>query len=374
MKKRIAVVGSNNAACLTALTLYKIGDSEIDLEIYYEKEDFKSPFSESISYETSKNIQSALNFNWYENSINATQKLGSLYENWGTKNKSIFCRTLPGKLHMNYTPESLFNQIKDSGLIKTKKHSSVSLEKEIDADYIFDCRDHALHSRDNEKYNFFESPVDRFIVGNKDEVCDHLSYTKITAVDDGWYCTIPNGDKTTYIFAFNSNFLSEEDAPSVFTEMFDIEKMHCEKSANYIAKSIWQDERTIFNGKMLGSYDPLDGSINDFYARVANHAWDYIIRNHITEYTKDFANNFVNFDMMQIHNYTLWHYSYGSMCESPFWENAKKVSNKFIEDIALYRAIEASKIQSFITFSNHEPQYYFQWAQQDFKIWNEANN
>ena len=42
--------------------------------------------------------------------------------------------------------------------------------------------------------------------------------------------------------------------------------------------------------------------------RVANHFWDYVSRNHIEEHTKEFANNFVKSDMIQVFNYTLWHY------------------------------------------------------------------
>ena len=369
-KKRIAIVGSNNAACLTALTLYKIGDRDIDLDIYYEEEEFLSPFAESVSYQTAQTLQHALKFDWYKNQIGATPNFGSLYWDWGVKNKEIFCSSEAGNVRMNYAPKSLFERIKETKMIRLHEQKFVSLEKEIDADYIVDCRPHALKSRDFDKYETLESPVDRVIIGNKDEVSNHV---EICAVSDGWYSKIPNGENTTYIFAFNSDFLSEEDAPKRFTELTDIEKMHCTEVENYLAKNIWQNDRTVLNGLALSSYDPLDGSINDFYMRVANHFWDYVSRSHIEEHTKEFANNFVKCDMMQVFNYTLWHYEKGSQFDTPFWKNAMKIVERGMNDICLFRNIEASKLHSYNTFSNWDPQYYMQWSQLDFKKWSEFN-
>lgn len=371
-KKKIAVVGSNNAACLTALTFYKRGDRDIDLGIYYEEQELLSPFAETISYQTTATLQHALKFDWYNNQIDATPKFGSLYKDWGVKTKEIFCSSQAGNVHMNYNPKSLFGRIKESKMIQLHEQEFVSLEKEIDADYIIDCRPHALQSRDFDKYETIESPVDRFIIGNKDEV-EVSNHVEISALPDGWCSKIPNGETTTYVFAFNSDFLSEDDAPKRFTELTGIERMHCTQAENYLAKSMWQGERTVLNGLALSSYDPLDGYINDFYMRVANHFWDYVERSHIDEFTKEFANNFVKFDMIQVVNYALWHYEKGSQFDTPFWKNAMKVVKRGMTDVTLFRNIEASKLHSYNIFSNHDPQYYMQWSQLDFKKWSEFN-
>ena len=87
----------------------------------------------------------------------------------------------------------------------------------------------------------------------------------------------------------------------------------------------------------------------------------------------DYDANFVKSDMIQVFNYTLWHYEKGSQFDTPFWKNAMKIVERGMNDICLFRNIEASKLHSYNTFSNWDPQYYMQWSQLDFKKWSELN-
>ena len=369
---KVAVVGSNHAAMLTALTLYKKGDREIDLDIYYEEDDDQPPFVETVSYETSKEIHHSLQFDWHNNQIEATPKLGTIYRDWGVANREIFCGTPAGTVSMNYRSRSLFDRIKESNIIPMHQKNFINIEDEIDADYIIDCRSHTLLCRDDSKYDSYKSPVNRIIIGDKEETTE-ANYVEISAIEDGWYSKIPGKKSTTYVFAFNDRFLSEPDALKKFTELFGLDRVCSINVDNYIAKSIWASERTFLNGPALSSYDPLDGSMNDFYMRVANQFWDYVSMPHDEENAKDLVSNYVKDEMRQVVNYNLWHYKKGSQFDTPFWQNAVKIAGDHEIDLGLKFLIEASNITSYKSLSNLSPQHYFQWDLLDLKNWNESN-
>jgi len=76
--------------------------------------------------------------------------------------------------------------------------------------------------------------------------------------------------------------------------------------------------------------------------------------------------NYVN----QIQNFIMWHYSYGSKYNTPFWKAAKKLKikdplfNKILNEAKLSPMIEL--LDSNVT---NAPDIYGQWHKWNFKCW-----
>ena len=81
MKKKIIILGRGNAGCFTALHFsYYLPDYTV--ELIYDPDVPPEKVGQASLLEAPELLWKALGINWYDNPINATNKLVILYENW----------------------------------------------------------------------------------------------------------------------------------------------------------------------------------------------------------------------------------------------------------------------------------------------------
>ena len=133
---KVSVVGGGNAGIFTALFLdYAVG---AEVELIYNPEIPAERVGQATLITPPRLLFEAIGFNWYDNPIHATFKSGILYEGWGQVNKKVFHDFPSHHMAMHYCPLEMQKHVLNSSRFKVIE-SEVD-PKDVDADYVFDCR------------------------------------------------------------------------------------------------------------------------------------------------------------------------------------------------------------------------------------------
>jgi len=368
-KKKISIVGAGNAGCITAMYYYLYAKDEIEeITIYYDPDSPIERTGQGTVISVSILVNSFLHLDFFKkNLIRSTRKEGILYENWGRKNKEIFHSFPQSVTGIHYIPNLLSKAILESGIFKVIEKKVKDVEKEIDSDFIFDCR--GRNNRDKNLYDKLINPLNSVILSRKDVIYPDLVYTRTVATPNGWTFVIPNIDSTSYGYLYNNQITTKEEATADFIERFNVVPDEHLIFENYIAKSCFYGERTILNGNRLSFLEPLEATSTGFYESVAMSALGHITRG----VSKELCNQQIRTEMLEIQNFVLWHYQFGSKYDTPFWEYAKSLSfnpdpqfNKMVEYSMSqsYSNLVRQKIRDRVNFED-----YGQWSASAFKIW-----
>jgi len=374
MKKiqKIAIVGAGNAACMTALEYHLQGKIMNDLigeiEIYHDPSIPIEKVGQGVQLDSTDVIFDVLEMDWYENPIDATFKTGILYEGWGKKQDKIF-HSFSGKENaIHYVPHKLSKCVLESGHFNVIEKNIIDPEKEIDANYIIDCR--GRHNRDKSNYNTLINPLNAVLLSMKDGRDPDLHYTRTVATPNGWTFVIPNKDSVSYGYLYNNTITSDEEAKEDFLERFNLSEIDDSLTfENYIAKNVFVGERTILNGNACGFVEPMEATSLGFFLAVAEIAWDCM-----GKFTPPDKSNYIIRNLMkEIETFILWHYQYGSKYDTPFWEYAKSLP--FYPDERFRELIENPLSSHELEIKGFEKDYdeakysYGQWATPSMKIW-----
>lgn len=371
-KKKISIVGAGNAGCITAMHYYLYAKDDIDdITIYY---DPNTPI-ERTGQGTSTTVASLIN-NFFHldfldhNLIKSTRKEGIMYENWGKKNEKIF-HSFPQFLPaIHYVPNLFSQAVLNSGVFKIIEKKVDDAEKEIDSDFIFDCR--GRNNRDQNLYDKLINPLNSVILSRKETIYPDLVYTGTIATPNGWTFVIPNVDSTSYGYLYNNQITTKEEATADFIERFDVVPDGHLTFENYIAKNCFYGERTILNGNRLSFLEPLEATSTGFYENVAMTALGHIARG----VDKEICNQRIRMEMKEIETFILWHYQFGSKFDTPFWDYAKSLP--FNPEVQFNKVINYSMNHSYSdlirqrvrdrnNFEDHG--HYGHWSASAFKIW-----
>jgi hypothetical protein len=378
MKKiqKIAIVGAGNAACLTALHYHLYGriinDSIDEIEIYHDP----SVPIEKVGLGSQLNVTDiifdVLEMDWYENPIDATFKTGILYEGWGKKQDKIF-HSFSGKGNaIHYIPHKLSKCVLESSHFNAIEKSISDPEKEIDANYIIDCR--GRHNRDKSNYDTLINPLNAVLLSSKDGKDPDLHYTRTVTTPNGWTFVIPNKDSVSYGYLYNNTITSDKEAKEDFLERFNLSEIDDTLTfENYMAKNVFVGNRTILNGNACGFMEPMEANSTAFFLSVAEFAWDCIFG--ITSPNK--SNHLIKKLMKEIETFILWHYQYGSKYDTAFWEYAKSLP--FHPDKKFKELIKNPFNKNELEMKFHsnenfklEEYAYGQWASPSIKVWKDA--
>ena len=364
-RKKIAIIGAGSAACTTALHYYLYGKDIFDkITIYYDPSSPIERVGQGSTLLFADKLYNAFGLNWYNNNlIKATPKNGILYENWGKKVDEIYHNFPMAFQAIHFVPELLSKLLLECGLFNVVEKRIEDPEKEIDSDFIFDCR--GKNNRDPEIYNQLISPLNHVILSRKNEVDLKMTHTRCVATPDGWTFVIPNSDSISYGYLFNKSITDIETAKNNFKELFDVEPDIDFHFDNYIAKNIFSGERTILNGNRLSFLEPLEATSISFYDWVARSSWDYIVDG----VGKDECNNSVQKEMNRIQTFILWHYQNGSKYDTPFWEYAKSLP--FNPDDEFLKILDTTRKKDLYFCRNEKENLYSQWTLNSFKVWEE---
>jgi len=363
-KKSIAIVGAGNAGCVTAMHYRRHGRNDIDkITIYYDPESpmemvgqGASPLIPKLIFETFQTIS------WHNQAqfLKARMKCGTLFEGWGKRTKEII-RPMPlDQVSLHYIPKMLSKLILDSGLFEVVEKKITDPEKEIDSDFIFDCR--GRHGRDPNLYEDLITPLNSVFLGGHNEPDITQLYTKVIATQDGWTFVVPTYEEQNYGYLFNKEVTPKEKAKENMAEMFGIEPHTSIDFQSYIAKDFFCGERTFLNGNRLSFLEPLEATATTFYVHVAKCAWDHIVFG----LDKKQCNQNVRNEMKKIETFILWHYQFGSKYDTPFWEYARSLP--FQPDENFTEIVAASLREDFNEVYPTLPMY-AQWGPRSFKGW-----
>ena len=369
---KISVVGGGNGGCFTALYL-AWHRKDIEVELIYNPEVLPERVGQATLLDPPKLLWSALGFDWYHNPIHATMKSGILYEGWGQVNEEVFHPFPPQSMAMHYCPWEMQAAIMQSGHFKVT-HGEVD-PKDVDADYVFDCRG---KPDDFSEYEDLINPVNACVLGKPKWNTSRNSWSRHVATPDGWTFVIPTRYKSPSHdfcvgYCYNSDITQQEVAEYNFLEKFDVDVTKHVKFKNYVAKNPIVDDRIILNGNRLFFLEPLESSSTQTYIMWA----DYIMKNILTnEDSVSNASKECKRYIEKTQNFVLWHYQCGSKYNTSFWEYAKSLSFKDDEfDSMLYESKSYDK-HGIIPkgYGGHagNDDFYGQWSPYSFKVWDQG--
>lgn len=362
--KKIAIIGAGNAGCLTALHYYYWSRNDLDkITIYHDPTVPIEKVGQGTAIKVTELIFNTLNIDFIENNpIKATIKHGIMYENWGKRN--VFHNFPFHYVGCHYVPHLLSNVILNSDLFEVVEKKINDPEKEIDADYIFDCRGKTSRGFKDTSTKLI-NPLNSVLVSRKPGRDLNLTYTRCVATPDGWTFVIPNHDSVSYGYLYNNKITKIEDAKNNFSNMFDVTPDFEFQFDNYIEKSMWYGKRTILNGNRFSFLEPLEATSTGFYLDLARESWDHIFNGK----SKEECNSNIQKEMKKIETFVLWHYQAGSKFNTPFWEYTKQL--KFYTDKTFDYLLDFSMNNDHIEQWKF-PGDYSQWSPYSFNKWSKV--
>ena len=208
---KIVVLGSGNGGCITALRLgWETRNTDnTEVELIYNPEIPAENVGQGTNPNLVKLLDDSLGFNWYNNHFHATPKSGIMYEGWGKVNEKWFHPFPADFMAMHYCPSDLQNVILKSGHFKVTE-GDVSDPKDIDADYVFDCRG---TPKDFSEYNTLINPINSAILAKPNWDTASTFWTRAVATPNGWTFIIPTTTSSNAVgYLYNKDITSKEDA------------------------------------------------------------------------------------------------------------------------------------------------------------------
>ena len=366
---KVSVVGGGNAGCIAALYLswYK---KDLEVELIYNPDVPCERVGQASVLDPPKLLWAATGFNWYNNPIHATFKSGILYEGWGQYNEKLFHGFPAHSMAMHYCPWEMQKHVLNSGLFKVTEGDVDP--KDVDADYVFDCRG---KPKDFSDYDDLINPTNAAILAKPNWDTTKAFWSRHIATPDGWTFVIPTHSESPshdYCvgYCYNSDITQQEVAEYNLLEMFDVEVTKHLKFKNYIAKNPIIDDRIFLNGNRLFFLEPLESSSVQAYVECARYFVDYIItKKEPIEQAAHSAKQYIR----QLQNFVLWHYQFGSKYETPFWDYATKLSfrDKTFDAMVEYckHTTKRDILPKSYGGATSDASQYGQWPANSFKVW-----
>ena len=357
---KISVVGAGSAGCLTALQLGF--DLNCEVELIYNPEIPPEVVGQGTVLLPPALLWEATRFNWYDNPIHATFKTGILYEGWGKVNDKVFHPFPADKMGMHFCPWEMQEHVLKSGNFKVTEGDVDP--KDVDADYVFDCRG---KPDDLSDYYELKNPTNACILGKPQWDTSQAYWSRHVATPDGWTFIIPaKEDSPSHSgavgYCYNSNITKKEVAEYNFLEMFDVEITKHIEYKNYGAKNPI-DGRVILNGNRLFFLEPLESSATQAYVEWTG----YFIRNVLAgRKTIRHASWEIRNYIGELQNFVLWHYQFGSKYDTPFWDYAKTFT---FDDKVFNEFLSYGKKDWKGVVSSPGDIVYAQWNPYSFKVW-----
>ena len=323
---KISIVGAGNGGVFTALHYgWYLRKSSIEIELIHDPQVPSEPVGQASVLDPPRLLFTALGFYWSNNSIHATPKSGLVYEGWGKVNECVSNPFPADKMGMHYCPSELQKYILDCGYFKVIEKDVDP--KDVDADYVFDCRG---KPKDLSNYDELKNPINSVILAKPNWNTLECLWSRHVATPDGWTFIIPtHPDSPSHDYCvgylYNSDITSKEDAQKNCLDLFDVDiKKHLSFN-NYVAKDPVVDDRIFLNGNRLFFMEPLESSATQTYLEWARYAYDMIVMKKRT--SKD-GKRAIRRYIDQVQNFVLWHYQFGSKYDTPFWNYAQNLTFK----------------------------------------------
>ena len=373
---KISIVGAGNAGCFTALHYgWYLRETSIEVELIHNPATSPEPVGQATVLDPPKLLYGTLGFDWANNKIHATPKTGLVYEGWGKVNERVSHPFPADTMGMHYCPWEMQNYILSSGLFKVIEDDIDP--KDVDADYVFDCRG---KPKDFSEYEDLKNPINAAILAKPNWNTLECLWSRHVATPDGWTFIIPTQpDSPSHDYCvgylYNSNITSKEDAQKNFLDLFDVDiKKHLPFN-NYVAKNPVVDDRIFLNGNRLFFVEPLESSATQTYLEWARYSYDAIVtKRHSCASSVKGIKDYIK----KVENFVLWHYHFGSKYDTPFWNYAKTLTFKdsdFNQMLKLSRGLDMRDIMPEKYGGKVDDHTVFAyWGPLGFKYWDDGMN
>ena len=370
---KVSVVGGGNAGCITALYL-SWHNKDLEVELIYNPDIPCERVGQASVIDQPKLLWAATGFNWYNNPIHATMKSGILYEGFGKYNEEVIHAFPAESMAMHYCPWEMQKHVLNSGHFKVIEDTVLDV-KNIDSDYVFDCRG---KPKDYSDYDELINPTNACILAQANWDTSQAYWSRHVATPDGWTFVIPtlkdSPSRSGGVgYCYNSNITSKEDAEKNMLDMFDVEITTHINYKNYVARNPIVDDKIFLNGNRLFFLEPLESTAAQAYVECARYFVDYIItKKEPVEQAAHSAKQYIR----QLQNFVLWHYQFGSKYDTPFWNYAKKLSfrDKTFDAMVEYckQTTNRDILPKAYGGATSEASQYGQWPANSFKIWQDG--
>jgi len=382
---KIVIIGAGNGGVWTALhyAYHSRKAEEIEIELIHDPEIDSFPVGQALFPGQSALLYAACDISWYSNEVRATPKLGILYENWSKGTPNLYHEFPFDQIAMQADPKYLQRYILNSGLFVVKEGNVTDLDT-VDADVIFDCRGNI--GKDNIEYESLYSPVNSVLLAVGPPPEKPQLWSRHVATPNGWTFVIPNTTETlSYGYLYNSNITSIEEAKINFREVFPEAKgsysqhfEHRDEIINlpfesYIAKNPIRIDsngrKIILNGNRLAFLEPMESTAIGFYHAVAIFALDWIRGKDNVDAALVVAN--IKKMIHEIHTFTSWHYTKGSVYDTPFWRSAQVQTSAMFEqpDELFQNIVDLAKITDYVDVDITFKGRYGLWPAASIKRW-----
>jgi len=332
--KKIAIIGSGTAGCLTAAYYtalrYKFNE-RIEIDWYTDPGTKPITVGEGSLLDLPEFLSTSLDFNVLDlQSIKGTVKTGIKKYNWSDVEEFEEVFTF-GKYAMHFNAVELQEFIRGKLKHQVNYFEQKVSDNNIDADYIINSTGFP-----GDFTNFHQSeyiPVNTAFVTQCYWDLPRFNHTLTIARPYGWVFGIPLANRCAIGYMFNDtiNTLEEiqEDVKNVFKQFNLTPSTNTNHLSfkNYYRKQNFT-ERLCYNGNASFFLEPLEATTISNSANIRNLSFDLISKKLNYEACNQEYLNFVN----EAETIIMLHYCIGSKFKTPFWEFAqergqRKISN-----------------------------------------------
>ena len=322
--RKVAIIGSDISASITALHFKKyLNKAPHEICIYPTEVNSLDTIRQSCDPQVLGLISEQLDIDHYSNNLDITYNSGFLYQGWSKMKNKL---NKPFEIYTPYSQrmhdcgchlnsKKLFDCILQSKDYIIKEETIKDPEEEIDADVIFDCRNG--YDRDKSKYRSLKSVVNSVLISNKKgkrKGEKNLTYTKFIAAPNGWAFVIPDLDSIQYGYVYNNTISSKEDATEYFLKTFNLSEVDSDFTFESYAANKWMEgNKTILQGYMYSSVEPMDNRLHSLYKLTNQSAWDLLMGSFWSELR-------LIDNINAIEKFIMWHYHFGSKYKTDFWK------------------------------------------------------
>ena len=364
---KISIIGAGNAGSNTALhyAWHTRKEKDVEIELIYNPDIPPERIGQATLLESPDLLWSSVGFDWYNNYIHATPKTGILYEGWGKVNDKVFHDFPADRTAMHYCPWEMQDLILKSGLFKVIEDEVDP--RDVDADYVFDCRG---KPKDFSDYEELINPTNACILGKPNWNTTEALWSRHVATPDGWTFIIPTPEDSPshdYCvgYCYNSNITKKEVAEYNFLEMFDVDITKCIDYKNYVAKNPIIDDRIILNGNRLFFLEPMESSSTQAYLEWSRYTYDFIFSRRDATSVVGSIKRYIQ----QLEHFVAWHYFFGSKYDTPFWKYVEELDfedREFEDFLHLVRMMDWGDLRG---KERHALTKYAQWIPYSFRVW-----
>jgi hypothetical protein len=369
-KMKITILGRGNAGCISAIHFHHWGQflkDKIEVDLIHDSKINPVPVGQATTTGIPDLLWQAIG-NFQNSNFSHTLKNGIMYENWGNKNKYHFHEFPFGSYGIHFNPNEFQDFIVNNLKINFKeKDENIIDYKDIDSDYIIDCRG---TPKDLKNYHKLINPLNHVLLASLPIEKEDVLWTRTIATPDGWCFYIPLKDRVSVGYNFNTEITSIKEAEINFKNIFKVKKINQNFKYNqYMAKEPVIDNRVILNGNKLFFLEPLEATAMHSYHTWCKFIWDSIIDK---KYSLADASYRIKDYLFQIQNFILLHYGSGSIYKTKFWKFSKNLYNSN-KDKTLENLIkEVDKHSMAYLKSNSNSFAYGMWNGWSIKNWIEG--